>query len=328
MANEKAANSTPTNADGAKPAEAEPSGGPSWAERRGADLRHAGHRLATMIGSLTLRLSNYPGRQWLGTVHRINSRREGGRSFRVTTRDHVRLHAWHFPAAADAPAAAQRLPIVMLHGWIEVKEFHFRRARQLSQQGHTVVLFDHRGHGRSDTAPASFGLREREDLSAVIDAAQARGFIGQRVITMGFSMGAATCLQHAANDERVAGVVAFAPFVDLAKAINSFRSRLASKVPERWLLAGFERATAQVGYQVADVSTLQCVAQLDKPVLLIEAAKDRNLPPIDHVEPLAKAKQRGLLERFVVDEANHMTLCRADWPGLDEAVMRFCAERA
>jgi pimeloyl-ACP methyl ester carboxylesterase len=286
-------------------------------------------RLATLVGRVTLRLGGHPLRHWLGTFHRADSRREGGHAFYVTTDDGIRLHAWYFPAVppSRADAASQaRLPIVMLHGWLEIKEFHFNRARQLSRRGHDVILFDHRGHGRSDAAPASFGVRERCDLTEVIDEAQKRGLVGERVITMGFSMGAATCLQQAASDRRVAAVVAFAPFVDLRQAIKSFRDRLARRVPDQWLLPGFERATEEAGYRLDDVSTLEAIEHLSQPVLLIEGDRDHNLPPATHVEPLAAAKRQGRLERFVVEGATHLTLCRQLWPGLDETVERFCAE--
>jgi len=280
-------------------------------------------RLATLIGRVTLRMGGYPMRQWVGSAFRAGSRREGGYGFHVTTPDGLRLHAWHWPAAPNQP---QRLPIIMSHGWIEVKEFHFNRARRLSQRGHEVVLFDHRGHGRSAAAAATFGVSEQGDLNAVIDASHQRGIVGDRVITLGFSMGAATSLRHAADDPRVAAVVAFAPFVDLRQAVRSFRDKLASYVPDRWLMPGFERATREAGYQIDRASTIEAIKRLAQPVMLIEGSRDRNLPPARHVEPLASAKTTGRLERYVVDGATHMSLCRSIWPGLDDAIDRFCDE--
>jgi alpha-beta hydrolase superfamily lysophospholipase len=287
----------------------------------GGDEPRAASRLATLVGWVTLRLSNYPMRHWLGTMPRARSRREGGYAFHVTTEDGVRLHAWHIP---PEPGTEPGPAIVMSHGWIEVKEFHFDRARRLSRLGHDVILFDHRGHGRSAAAPTTFGVSEQRDLTAVIDAAQQRGIIQDRVITMGFSMGAATCLQQASSDARVVGVVAFAPFVDLRAAIRTFRDKLAARVTDDWLLAGFERATRGAGYQLDEASTLAAIERLSQPVLLVQAGADRNLPPATHIEPLVAAKRQGRLERFSVDAATHMTLCRHTWPGLDEAVDQFC----
>ena len=278
--------------------------------------------LATLIATVTLRFSHYPGRQLVGTFHRKQARTGGARGFEVTTGDGVRLHCWHFPAAGDQP---RRLPVVMLHGWLEVKEFHFPRAEALSRRGHEVILFDHRGHGRSGGGPASFGIREARDLTAVIDAGQARGILGDRVITMGFSMGAATVLRQAVGDRRVAGVVALAPFVTLRKAISSFRERLAPRVSDRWLLAGFERAARAAGYELDEASTLEAIQQLDRPVLLVEAGEDRNLPPADHIAPLT-ARASKHIERFTVPEASHVSLCRQQWHGLELRLERFCTD--
>jgi pimeloyl-ACP methyl ester carboxylesterase len=309
--------SPPTDAEALPPGQA-PLGSPA-----AGSSRDEPSRLATLVGWVTLRLSNYPMRHWLGSSHRARSRGEGGYGFKVKAGDGVRLHVWHMPAEAGAPA---RLPIVMSHGWLEIKEFHFDRARALTRLGHDVILFDHRGHGRSDAATTSFGVSERRDLRAVLDASQRRGLIQGRAITVGFSMGAATCLQQAVDDPRIAGVVAFAPFVDLRQAIRTFRDKLAARVPDDWLLAGFEKATAQAGYQVDEASTRAAIERLTQPVLLVQAGGDRNLPPETHIEPLAAAKQQGTLQRFTVEEATHMTLCRSAWPGLDETVQRFCRE--
>lgn len=286
--------------------------------------------LATTIGRVTLRFSGYPGRSVIGAPWRMQAERYGGYPFRVRGADGVELEAWFSPAAAGtAPEnAAPPLPIVMLHGWIEVKELHMRRARQLNELGHDVILFDHRAHGRSTGRWATFGYREREDLAAVIGHARDRGMVGRKVITMGFSMGGATALQHAPTDADVAGVVAFAPFVDLREAVRSFRFKLAPWIGERWLMSGIERAMEEVGFGYEDASTLDAIRCLERPVLLIEGGRDTNLPPRWHTQKLAEAKPGGHVELVTVAEATHCGLCRRTWPGLDRTVHAFCTRVA
>ena len=277
--------------------------------------------IATALAWIALRFANWPGRRLVGWGFRIRSKGRGGRGFAIRTPDGTRLALWHIPPNPDAP---RRVPIVMLHGWLEIKEFHFSRAHRFADRGHPVLLFDHRGHGKSAFRSATFGYREREDLAAVIDQGVRRGIIDEQLVTLGYSMGASTVLQHAATDPRVKGVVAFAPFAELPDAILTFRDLLMPCIDDRSLLAGFERAARGSGFRLDQVSTPTALADMHTPAMLIEATEDHNLPPDVHMRPLLLAKRSGDILHYRVEGATHFTLCRENWPGLDEAVNAFC----
>ena len=277
---------------------------------------------ARHVAQAVIRGSSYPGRRLVGSLHRKRSRREGGRRFTATAHDGVKLDAWRLPASPDAET--RRLPLVLVHGWMEMKEFHFAPARRLAELGHDVVLYDHRGHGNSGGKGSTFGVLERHDLTRVIDAAVTRGLIAPRVVTLGFSLGAATVLQHAPLDDRVVGVVAIAPFLDLRTAVESFRRRLAPWMDAPWLQDGFDQAASRHGFAIDEASTLDAVRSLSKPVLMVEGGRDTVLPPTHHTEKLAEAIDPRLLERVRVPAANHFTICRRPWPTMNRAVRAFC----
>ncbi|MEM7682043.1 MAG: alpha/beta fold hydrolase [Planctomycetota bacterium] len=284
------------------------------------------------------------GRVW-GHNAREASRQRGGRRFAVKTQDGLRLDAWLSPADhAPLRNQAGKPPVVIAHGWFETKERHFGRAAHLNRLGHDVVLFDARAHGMSAGKHCTFGQREHLDVSAVIDQAGEQHVIDpDRVLTLGFSMGAATVLQHAAIDPRVIGTVALAPFVDIPSAMQSFRACFTPWMDADWLEGGFDRAADAAGFAFRGPSAGQAVAGIRSPVLLVEAGKDNKLPPDSHVKPLreaflAKAQADAgnpaaapQFEVFTVADAGHYTLCRRDWPGLDQAIESFyarCAETA
>lgn len=279
-------------------------------------------RASLWMARTTLRLMRYPGRQWVGSRRRRQSRERGGRRFRVRTDSGVELDAWFSPAH-DPAARGRQLPLVFCHGWMETKERHFKRAWRYNRQGRDLILFDHRGHGRSTGTCATFGVQEKWDLKAVIDEAQRQGFVQERVITMGFSLGGSTVLAHAAVDPRVAGVVALAPFSDFRQAIRSFRLGIAPWLDDAWLLRGFEQATVEAGFTLEEASPLEAIARITAPILLIEASGDRNLPPCHHTRRLLEARPAGGVTLWTADGANHLTLCRRSWPGLDDAIARF-----
>ncbi len=300
-------------------------------------------KMSLALGRLTLSAGNYPFRRQVGFMARERSRQRGGRRFAVRRPDGGILDAWHSPAGrptdpvlamtqslgSDGPA---RLPVVMAHGLMETKERHFKRAWKLNTLGHDVLLFDHRVHGRSTGRRVTFGVQEKHDLAAVIDEAQRRGLIpgrddprtGGRVITMGFSLGGGTVLQHAAIDDRVAGVVALAPFADFRGAIESFRRKLAPWIDRDWVMRGMDTASAEAGFRVDEASALAALRQIDAPVLLVEGGKDPFLPGAEHVHRLARAKADGDIFLVRIAGANHNSLVHRPWPKLDRAIARFC----
>jgi pimeloyl-ACP methyl ester carboxylesterase len=117
----------------------------------------------------------------------------------LRTDDGVRLDAHHDPGPAE-------LGIVVAHGltgsW---RRPGIRRAAAELVRVGGVVSFDFRGHGRSG-GRSTVGDREVRDLAAAVAAARALGY--RRVATVGFSMGAAVAVRHAATCRDLTAVVA------------------------------------------------------------------------------------------------------------------------
>ena len=106
--------------------------------------------------------------------------------------------------------AGEGTPVVLLHGLTATRRYVVMGSRSLERGGHRVVLFDARGHGRSDPAPepAAYGYEElARDLGSVLDG---RGI--SRAVLAGASMGAHTLLRYALDHpERVSGICVVTP---------------------------------------------------------------------------------------------------------------------
>lgn len=100
--------------------------------------------------------------------------------------------------------------VVQLHGVTATRRYVTHGSRALQREGFEAVMYDARGHGESDPAPAGEGYGydcQAGDLGAVI-AAQA----ASPVVLAGHSMGAHTAVAYAlATPERVAGLVIIGP---------------------------------------------------------------------------------------------------------------------
>lgn len=247
--------------------------------------------------------------------------RAGAQPFTARSFDGAGIDALFFKAYQPRP---DRLPVIMNHGYVEVKEMHRREVALLRHQGHDVLLYDLRAHGRSGGAFTTLGAWEKRDLKYLIDAAVAAGLIGDRVITMGYSTGAATMLQHAADDERVAGVIALTPFRSMMTAVASFRRKFGGWIAEDKLLAGFECMAQRCGFHANDSDTAAAMRHLRVPVLLVVGDHDTHLPPDEHFKPLAAVAIGGNVRLLVVPGADHISIYTRRWRELEEAIVSFC----
>jgi pimeloyl-ACP methyl ester carboxylesterase len=117
----------------------------------------------------------------------------------------LRFHVQRLGAPAPAPGGV-RPRVVFLHGLVmdNLSSFYFTIANPMAAVA-SVVLYDLRGHGKSERTPSGYGLDEMVlDLEALLDALEATG----EVHLVGNSFGGLLALTFAARrPERVASVV-------------------------------------------------------------------------------------------------------------------------
>ncbi len=132
-----------------------------------------------------------------------------GRS--LITADGIRINADHVPKVTQgrgvgAAQAEREIAFVVAHGFTGTRRRLPQRiaAEPLRGTG-AVITFDFRGHGRSG-GHSSVGDREVLDLDAAVGWARLLGY--RRVVTLGWSMGAAVVIRHAALRGGLDAVVA------------------------------------------------------------------------------------------------------------------------
>jgi pimeloyl-ACP methyl ester carboxylesterase len=144
----------------------------------------------------------------------------------VRTADGVRLVGTHITAGRRGDDDhAKDLAIVLAHGFtVSVGRPHVRRvALRFARHVGGVVMFDFRGHGRSD-GRSTAGDLEVLDLDAAVRWARSAGY--RRLATVGFSMGGAVALRHAAASPTSTGLPPREP-VDAVVAVSP---------PSRWFI--------------------------------------------------------------------------------------------
>jgi pimeloyl-ACP methyl ester carboxylesterase len=106
--------------------------------------------------------------------------------------------------------AGEGVPVVLLHGLTATRRYVVMGSKSLERSGHRVVMYDARGHGRSQPADEYSYRALADDLLAVLDD---RGI--DRAVLAGASMGAHTIVRFALDHpDRAAALVLITPAFD------------------------------------------------------------------------------------------------------------------
>ncbi len=221
-----------------------------------------------------------------------------GQEVTFASRDGLQLGGWWIPAKEA------RGTVVMCPGQNGSLDKDIPQARPLYAAGFNVLMFDFRGHGRSQGEMVTLGALEQADLFGALDYLQAEHGI-TRAGVLGLSMGAGVALMVAAQDQRIAAAVVDGAYTRLARLLKGwFRERgvpgpMAAGLAHLGLLAASLRAQ----YQLYRANPIDLVSRITAPVLFIHGERD---PFVSGDEVMSLAAQiNGPVEVWRVPEAGH-----------------------
>ncbi len=133
-----------------------------------------------------------------------------------------------FPArTGDATIAAWFIPseenervVIFVHGRDDsrTKAFagHFVEfANAFHEKGISVLMIDLRGHGESSDSRYTFGLKERKDVLGAVDWLEEKGYEPGKIGVFGYSLGAASVIGAAAEEEDIGAVAVDSAFSEI-----------------------------------------------------------------------------------------------------------------
>ncbi|MBL9001459.1 MAG: alpha/beta fold hydrolase [Phycisphaerae bacterium] len=197
--------------------------------------------------------------------------------------------------AGENPA---RPTIILTHGWGDSRIGALSRMAALAPLASRLLAWDMRGHGDAP-GRCALGLREAEDLAALIE--RARG----DVVLYGWSLGAGVSIAAAVNAgeggggrARIIGVIAEAPYrLGMTVARNVMRAwgypYRATLPPAQWLVGLRELGrAAALNDEAFDRAALS--RRLRVPLLVLHGEADPISPPADGRD-IASAAPRATL---------------------------------
>jgi dipeptidyl aminopeptidase/acylaminoacyl peptidase len=208
----------------------------------------------------------------------------------IRSADGVRLAGTYWPGRQpNSPA------VLLLHGVKSSRSSTSPTAAWLHGLGYAALAIDFRGHGQSDMAERSFGLREALDARAAFDWLRQRQG-GARVAIMGNSLGGAAALLGDSGPVPADALVLQAVYPDIRRAIRNRIAHRLTPVPAYLLepLLSFQ-ARPRFGVMPGALSPLGALRRYRGPVFVIGGQEDRYTPPEETLALFAAAPGRKRL---------------------------------
>lgn len=210
--------------------------------------------------------------------------------------DGVRLPVWDL----DNPACPAGATIIVTHCWGGSKVESLQRLPLIHDHASRIILWDLRGHGDAEGPAAShLGVAEIDDLLDLIE----RVSVDDRpAILYGFSMGAGISIAAAAQDSRVAGVIADGPYRWTGEPVNSILTL--NGIPLVPLTTVTHRYLAY-RYNLQGSDRAKFASQLKCPLLVLHGDHD----PITSTESAREIAEAATDHEFVtLDQGAHLDL--------------------
>jgi len=181
------------------------------------------------------------------------------------------------PGQADPSAPVT----VLVHGWTGDSSTMLHLAEPLLAEGLSVVVFDVRSHGRSDSASAVTVRHFRDDLLAVLEWLQERR-PARRIVVVGHSLGGAAAILARVRGAPIEGLALVASPADLFAATAGFFSD--HGLPGGLLVKLFHpswRLRARESFRYLDPEARARDIAGTIPITIVQGDQDTRVPPSD-----------------------------------------------
>lgn len=231
-----------------------------------------------VIGPVLLLQPHRRTREYYARVTRILHPADAGlpcEELTLKTPEGIDLRCWLVSAGDRA-----RGTVIYLHGVSECSIVGIPMAQVLHERGFNVFLYDSRRHGASGGTYCTYGFYEKHDAGMVISHLEARPDLRLgRIGLFGVSMGAAIAIQVAAQDPRVASVVAESGFATLRTVFDDYQRRMI-RLPWHYLRnIVIKRSERMAHFRANAVSPLDAVRDVRVPLFIIHGTADNLIHP-------------------------------------------------
>jgi len=187
-----------------------------------------------------------------------------------TTADQLVLTGWYIPPKNGAV-------IILQHGYHANSFQMLPIGLMLARHGYGVLLFDFRGHGKSEGNTVTLGLLEVHDTDAAVDFLMKQSGVKQ-IGLIGNSMGGATAILAASANKNIQAIAVEGVFSELKDEVG-IGIELQTPLPAYpFDLIFVYIAEHETGYRLSDIAPVEKIGKISpRPILIMQGGNDQRI---------------------------------------------------
>lgn len=190
----------------------------------------------------------------------------------LITKDSVQLKGYYVKSNQDTTYAS----LILIHGIGGCKQHFTDLAIDLSNNGFDSWVFDNRAHGESGGQFSTYGYKEKEDISLIIDEIKRNS--KSKIGVWGNSLGGAIAIQAIENDKRIDFGIIESTFTDLNQIVYDYQKRFTCNIGLKWMCdLTLSKAETITDFKASAVKPIESVRNITQPMLISHGNKDKNI---------------------------------------------------
>ncbi len=191
----------------------------------------------------------------------------------ILVKDSITLKGYWVKSDAISP----RSLILLVHGIGGCKEHFLNLSKELSKKGIESILMDSRAHGESEGLYCTYGSKEKEDITQIIDFIKTKND-SISIGIWGNSMGGAIAIQALEHDNRIKFGIIESTFTSLNQIVYDYQKSFTYGIGLKPICnIALNQAGKIAGFNPNQVSPISSVKNIEQPVLIAHGDIDQNI---------------------------------------------------
>ena len=194
------------------------------------------------------------------------------------------------------------------------------QARLFRELGYSTIMFDQRHFGESKAPCSTFGIKEADDLIALVKYAKDRFGSDVRIVVLGVSMGAMSVMHAIGKCGLIDAAIQDCGPERLDLILEPFYAAL-SKEPNPYFRSAVSKISARLGAPLEENNPIEGVRKSNVPLLSLQGEADSLVRP-QHAIDITEAA-RNPLSRLRLFPGREHAYSIQDYEEYKEAIDRF-----
>ncbi len=212
--------------------------------------------------------------------------------------------------------------IILLHGIGGCKEHFLDLAKKLADKGIASIVYDSRAHGKSGGEYCTYGYKEKNDISKIINYIKSKDSV-LPIGIWGNSMGGAIAIQALEKDNRLEFGIIESTFTALDQIVYDYQKRYLKGIGLRGLTDFVLKRAGEIGkFDPNKVKPIISVKNIEQPVLIAHGDSDKNIS-FDYGKALFNGLKSKHKKFIKVKEGGHYDLSSKGGLNYTQTIFEF-----